>query len=135
MLRPKHVRQVLISVEMKSINSIDNYCAIANRIVKLLSKLSDTKWKIVVVSQNPLKFTIVDSHDQILFIPIKNSTTNEIDVGDGFYKSYEEFINRLVNDPFPLNLCIGATGLDFIFNKRFGNTIEEINIHLDMLNV
>lgn len=122
-------------MEMTSTNDQDQYRKLVVRIVKAFSMLTNLRWKVVTAEYNPLKFAVVNKYHEMLLVPIKNNKI--FDTGDGFYRSYYEFIDRLIADNHPLNTCISSTSneLDFIFKEKFGETIEEINIYLDMLNV
>lgn len=116
------------------------------RIAKALSTVANIKWQLHIINSKPLKFAIINECAEMLYVPLPNEDEvyvnsyekflNRIGSNGRVFDSYEEFLTRIISTKFPLQIFdIDGKQTEFIFSERFGKTLDELNITLDMLNI
>lgn len=105
------------------------------RTAKALSTVANIRWQLHVINNKPLKFAIINECAEMLYVPPSNK--DEIYGTNGrIFDSYEKFLTRITSTKFPMQI-FDLTGkkTEFKFSEKFGKTLDELNIKLDMLNI
>ena len=105
------------------------------RTAKALSMIANIRWQLHVINNKPLKFAIINECAEMLYVPPSNEY--ELYRSDGrIFDSYEKFLTRITSTKWPLQI-FDLTGkrTEFKFSEKFGKTLDELNIKLDMLNI
>lgn len=113
---------------------------LAARTAKALSIVANIKWQLHVINNKPLKFAIINECAEMLYVPPSNEdevygTIDSYENGR-IFNSYEKFLTRITSTKSPLQIFdLMGKRTEFKFSEKFGKTLDELNIKLDMLNI